>query len=275
VNVFPTNEPQDIYRAVWDALVKLIKEESIPPIRTELLDEWTRLKHGRAVAKKMIMVAQYSAGIQKQMTELYEYHDTLPDHLQFTRDELKAYRQYWVMAMDSVCSFNFVVEWFQQRVQEIYNKGAKEIKIPTPSGCMQRMFYPVYEVERVKSFHNGQLNYPRITDYKPTDEVDLSKWLSSITANTIHSLDASIMVLALHDFSESFSTIHDAIHTYGGECMDEILYRLKKAFVEVVTFDIWSEFLKANDLEETPENAPPIVGNLDVNMVLNSDYIFS
>ena len=58
--------------------------------------------------------------------------------------------------------------------------------------------------------------------------------------------------------------------------MDDILARLKQSFKETVEFDIWGEFMKANNLpEDNPDSYPPIVGNLDLNKVLESDYIFA
>ena len=281
VNVFPTNEPQDLYRACWDALVSLNKEEQIPPIRTELLDKLTELKHGRSIAKKMIMVAQYAASDWKQSQELYEYHDALPEELKLNKDEIKSFKALWKEAMKKVCSFSFVVDWFQARAQEIYDSGAKEIRIPTPTGSVQRMFYPEYEVKQVKSFYSGSLKYKenkdtKITEYIPTDKPNLDKWLSSITANAIHSLDGSCLTIGLHDFPVSFSTVHDAVYCYASSSMDDILERLKAAFIETVSFDIWTEFLKANNLPtDNPKSYPPIVGNLDLSQVMQSDYIFA
>ena len=274
VNVSPTDEPQDLYRACWDALVKLNNQtRPVPPISPNKLFTLTENKQGRALAKKMVMVAQYSAGIQRQMQEFYELHDDLPDAQQFDEDELKAFRRLWQQALAEVCSFTFVVEWFQARVQEIYDSGRKEVLIPTPNGSVQEMKYPIYKPHRVQSFHQGSLTW--MTEYEPIDEPDLKKWMSSITANAIHSLDGCLLALALADFTESFSTIHDAVHTYAGTCMDEMLMRLKQAYVDTVSFDIWTEFLTINGLEVNATTAPPIVGNLDLKQVLNSDYIFA
>ena len=279
VNVYPTDEPKDLYKACWDALVELNKTKRL--IRSGLLEELTKLKHGRAIAKRIIMVAQYAAAEWKQMEEFYEYHDELPQHLQLNRSEVKAFKTLWQQAMSSVCSFSFVVDWFQARAKEIYDRGAKEIRIPTPTGSLQRMFYPTYEVKQVMSFYSGSLKYKgrqetKLTEYHPTDEPNLKKWLSSITANTIHSLDGSCLAIGLHDFPTSFSTVHDAVYCYASSAMDDILTRLKEAFVETVSYDIWTEFLKANDLPlDNPLSYPPIVGNLDLNTVLDSDYIFA
>jgi hypothetical protein len=275
VNVLPSTEPQDLYRACWMSLVEDNLKETIPPIRTQLLGYWSRNKLGRKAAKKIIMVAQYGAGEQRMMEEFWEFHDSeVPKRYRLNRDEMKAFRKLWMPAMNKVCSFKFVLDWFQQRAQEIHNSGKKKILVPTPSGSTQIMKYPIYDRKRIKTFHYGSLNY-KISDYIPTKEADLKDWRRAITANTIHSIDASIMVKAFRNFNHNFSTIHDAAHTYASKAMDEMTDRLKEAFIEACSFNIWDEFRKANDLNIDNKNTPPIVGNLDLQDVKHSDYIFS
>ena len=275
VNVYPTDEPQDLYRACWDTLCKLNKSKPVPYIRTQLLDRWTSEKHGRSVSKLIIMVAQYAAGEWKQMQEFYDYHDDLPEDLQFNEEEIKAFKVLWQKAMAKECSFSFVIDWFQARAQEIYDSGAKEIKIPTPTGSLQRMFYPEYKTKQQDTFYHGSMRY-RLTEWVPTDKPNVKKWLSSIVPNAIHSLDGSLLAIGLHDFDVSFSTVHDAVYTYAGSCMDDMLTRLKRGYVEAVSYDIWTEFMIANGLDHTdPTLAPPIVGTLDLDMVMKSDYIFA
>ena len=275
VNVFPSPEPKDLYRACWDALVELNSQYAEPLIRPSILNDWTINKYGRKAAKLMIMVAQYGAGDQKQMDEFWQFHDQeVPTKYKLIKEEFKAVRKLWFPAMKKVCSFTFVLDWFQKKVQEIYDSGAKEVIIPTPVGSIQIMNYPEYDIHRVKSFHHGNLNY-KMSDYLPTDKPDINKWISAITANTVHSIDSSVMVLSFEDFPYDFSTIHDAAYTYAGKPMDFMIKNLKEGFIKACSFNIWDEFRKANNLPIDPKSPPPIVGNLDLDSVRHSDYIFS
>tara|TARA_B100001989_G_scaffold199791_1_gene148321 strand:+ start:1627 stop:4233 length:2607 start_codon:yes stop_codon:yes gene_type:complete len=275
VNVFPSPEPKDLYRACWDALVELNSQYAEPLIRPSILNNWTTKKYGRKAAKLMIMVAQYGAGDQKQMDEFWQFHDQeVPTKYKLIKEEFKAVRKLWFPAMKRVCSFTFVLDWFQKKVQEIYDSGAKEVIIPTPVGSIQIMNYPEYDIHRVKSFHHGNLNY-KMSDYQPTDKPDINKWISAITANTVHSIDSSVMVLSFDNFPYDFSTIHDAAYTYAGEPMDFMIKNLKEGFIKACSFNIWDEFRKANNLPIDPKSPPPIVGNLDLDSVRQSDYIFS
>ncbi len=119
------------------------------------------------------------------------------------------------------------------------------------------------------------MNDRKTYEYEPTDEPDIKAWLRAVTANTIHSIDGAIMVLGLKDFEYPFSTIHDCAATYAGKPMDKMLHDLKVGFIKAVSFNIWDEFRLANGLKLDAETAPPIVGNLDLSMVMESDYIFS
>ena len=271
VNITPSNTPQDLYLRVWNRLLEVNRSYPVPPIRTTLLDEWTKLGYGRNVAKKMIMVFQYSAGLRKQMSEFYKIHDEIDESLQMNRDEIKSLWKLWEQTTQSSMSVDSVIGWFQDRVKEIYDMGKKEVLIPNAAGAVQVMKYPEYERPReVRSFHNG-----RFTERKPTGKPDLRAWKRAITANATHMTDSAIMVIALHDFEYSFSTIHDAAHTYATGAMNTMLDRLKEGYIQAVGMDIWDRFRELNGLPIEPATDFPKSNTLDLEVVRDSQYIFA
>jgi hypothetical protein len=270
VNVTPGTKPQDLYLRVWSKLLEINRIAAVPAIRPAALDQLTELGYGRKLAKKMVMVFQYSAGIRKQMEEFYQIHDELPSHLQLNKSETKELWKLWPQATEQSMSVDAVISWFQARVTELHKMGKKEILIPNATGAVQVMRYPLYEVKQVKSFHTG-----RLTEYIPTGEVDLRAWKRAITANATHMCDAAILAIGLHDFDSAFSTVHDAAYTYPNKSMQEMLDRLRKGYVEAVKMDIWDEFRKINGLPLDPATAFPKTNTLDLDDVLNSDYIFA
>ena len=269
VNVTPSTRPQDIYLRVWNALLEVNKEAHYP-IRPHILNKWTQLKHGRSAAKKVVMVFQYSAGIRKQMANFYEVHDDLPADLQLTKEEIKVLYKLWPKATKKVMSVQAVIKWFQDRVKEIFESGKTEVNIPNAAGSMQVMKYPLYEIKRVDSFHNG-----RFTERRPTGQADLKAWLRAITANATHCCDAAILALALKDFGHNFSTVHDAAYTYGNGSMTQMLHELKRGYVEAVSFNIWDEFRRANDLPIEPTTSFEVSNTLDLSRIMDSHYIFA
>lgn len=273
VNVVPGSKPNDLYLDVWNALLEANKSQSPNPIRPELLQLWTDKGYGRKVAKKMIMVYQYSAGLPKQMQEFKNIQDDdkFPEELKMTQDEVTAMYKLWPKATSKVMSVKSVIDWFQQRVIELHKLGKKEVLIPNATGSVQVMRYPLFEIRRIKSFHNGQMTF-RIE----TGEADLKGWKRAILANATHMTDGAILALALHNFDCSFSSVHDAAYCYANGSMSEMLGRLKKGFVDATSFNIWDEFRKINGLDHTdPTTDFPTCNTLKLSEVLDSDYLFA
>ena len=106
------------------------------------------------------------------------------------------------------------------------------------------------------------------------------KMRTALAANTVHSLDASILQLALADYKETpFTTVHDCVYGPSGS-LGLLVARIKDAFYKVVSGDFLFEMLQANDLEDDDN----LVAQLrtmthDDNGLLDSihksDYLFS
>ena len=75
---------------------------------------------------------------------------------------------------------------------ELHKQGKKEVLIPNATGSVQVMRYPLFEIRRIKSFHNGQMTF-RIE----TGEADLKGWKRAILANATHMTDGAILAIAL------------------------------------------------------------------------------
>ena len=110
-------------------------------------------------------------------------------------------------------------------------------------------------------------------------QIDSRRAEQSIPPNYIHSLDASHMILCLQKLIEwgieSFSMIHDS---YGVAAPDVNLMRtaIKETFYDIHKCNQLDRFKL--DIEEqlrTRLPSTPEVGDLDIGLVLESDYLFS
>ena len=73
---------------------------------------------------------------------------------------------------------------------------------------------------------------------------------SALAANTVHSLDATLLQLALHDYEgKCFTTVHDCVYGPSG-ILDELVDRIKDAFYEVVSGDFLYLMLVENNLQD-------------------------
>ena len=101
------------------------------------------------------------------------------------------------------------------------------------------------------------------------------KMANAATANTIHSLDASLLVLLTERFEQTISMIHDSVGTHACDVWD-MNEAVKAAHVELYSTDILADLVKQqNDrgiygFDELPEK-----GSLKIEDVQNSGYYFS
>ena len=112
----------------------------------------------------------------------------------------------------------------------------------------------------------------QLTMVEHTDELKKQKQLSSIAANYIHSIDATILLYIIDNSTSSIGTIHDCflVHPNQGE---EVRNLYKGGYVEVMKSDPLGKFSKELDPEQQVEI--PYVGDLDLDDVYNSEYIIS
>ena len=84
-----------------------------------------------------------------------------------------------------------------------------------------------------------------------------------------------MLALALHDADFDFVTCHDSVGCAGPH-MDALRERMRKAYVQVAKFDIFTEIMKANNIKEPkPGWVNPMVGNWDPSDAINSEYLLS
>jgi hypothetical protein len=69
--------------------------------------------------------------------------------------------------------------------------------------------------------------------------------------------------------------VHDAAYTYGNGSMTQMLHELKRGYVEAVSFNIWDEFRRANDLPIEPTTSFEVSNTLDLSRIMDSHYIFA
>ena len=93
---------------------------------------------------------------------------------------------------------------------------------------------------------------------------------SSTAPNLIHSCDASVLHMAFLKFNSPFTVIHDSVLCRATD-MGELNRVVREAYYEI--------FANRNFLQEFAEaigaeTEPPIIGDLDLNSVLESTYFF-
>jgi len=103
-------------------------------------------------------------------------------------------------------------------------------------------------------------------------EVNKQRQLSSIAANYIHSIDATVLMYVVDNISGDIGTIHDCflVHPNKGE---EVRDKYRIGYVEVMRADPLKMF--SEELDKECKVEIPYVNDLDLDEVYSSEYIIS
>jgi DNA-directed RNA polymerase len=161
--------------------------------------------------------------------------------------------------------------WFKKVAGAVIANHGEQDDTPqilwiTPSGVKARQCYIEEEVTVTRSYTHGDIRknrYVQVTEHsdgkrdKKTRErakrLLSSKMRTALAANVVHSLDASILHLALKDFTSGpFTANHDCVYAPSGG-LKRLTDAVKLAFKEVVGGQFLMDFLSFNDLEEDDE----------------------
>lgn len=253
VNVFPSEQPQDAYKVVAETAKK-----KLPQHLAALLD--------RKVTKRTVMTIPYNA--TKHSNRQY-IRDALKEKgAEFTPEELTLIVNAVRDAMYEVVPGPMkVMDWIKQEVGAAFKRGADYLEWETPSGFIVHQNKRNRSIKRVKLQILGRCTVNLVDGHKGPD---INGHKSGTAPNLIHSLDSSILHRAFLKFNAPFTVIHDSVLCRATDM--GILNRV----VRETYYEIFSE---SNPLEDFAaaigaETEPPIIGDLELDSVLDSTYFF-
>ena len=272
VNVIPTKKPSDLYQAVLDKAIKLIKEakdrKRIP------LDQLTR-----KVAKAPVMTRAYGSTAWTRKGQVADACnskrgldlDIKWENIAYLSEKIDEAVKLVLPGVD------FVLDWLQRVAVTAIERDPekKTINWATPSGCLIIQSYLTDELKRVRSYALGGSRYytPRVN--VKTDEVAENKVESSTAANVVHSCDASIIHIAVAKCDFPISMTHDCGYARAGKDMELLNKALHQAFVNVVSFEVLESFATINGVEDMVEEVSVKKNHkFDRSDALKSDYLF-
>jgi DNA-directed RNA polymerase len=254
VNVLPSDVPQDAYRVVAEA-AKPHCPESIQPY----ID--------RKTVKRVVMTVPYNA---KPYSNRGYIREALKDRdVEIEKDDLTATVKAVRDAMNVVVPGPMaVMTWIESEVAEAIKRGATELTWTTPSGFVvtQRLMKP--EIQRIELQLLGTCNL-RVA-VGDSDEVDLNHHKNATAPNLIHSLDASLLHLAALRFDAPIALIHDSVLCRATD-MSTLSTLVRETYMHLFAEH---DFLNDFASQIGAETAPPIIGDLKPESVIESTYFF-
>lgn len=253
VNVFPSEHPQDAYKVVAEHA-----KPKLPSHLAALLD--------RKVTKRTVMTIPYNA--TQHSNRAYIREALKEKGAEFTPDELTLIVDAVRKAMYEVVPGPMrVMDWIKKEVGAAFKRGADHLTWQTPSGFVVKQNRRKYKHKRVELEILGTCKI-KLQDHPEGPDVLGHK--SSTAPNLIHSLDASILHQAFLKFDAPFTVIHDSVL-----CRATDMGVLNRVVRETYC-EIFSESNPLVDFAEAigAETEPPIIGDLDLESVLESTYFF-
>ena len=102
------------------------------------------------------------------------------------------------------------------------------------------------------------------------DEVDKNRHKAATAPNLIHSLDASLLHLAVDRFDKPIALIHDSVLCRATD-MSLLSALVRETYMKLFAkHDYLTDFAK----QIGAETEPPIIGNLEPETVIDSTYFF-
>jgi DNA-directed RNA polymerase len=302
-NLVPSNKPHDVYGIVANKLTmklrNIVKDgmlENKKKCDTEekrqnnisMAQNWLDYGIDRKICKKPVMCLPYS------LTQ-YSCRNYVQEHVE--KEFLEKNRQHnfgndlfhatiwitpilWSSINDIIVGAKEIMK-FLKDVSKLVAKENLPVSWTTPLGLPVTMFTYKKKSIRVKTQMGDTILKPvKLSVSEYTDKIDPKKTSQSCCPNFIHSIDASLLMLAVVKASEygidNFSLIHDSYGVLAPD-VDIMSKALREAFVEIYSDDVlanWAMEMKQMLSDKNKAKFPniPAKGNLNINDVKKSVF---
>ena len=254
VNVVPSDKPQDAYAVV--------AEVSCPYIPEKYRAVWDR-----KCVKRTVMTIPYNA---KAFSNRSYIKAALEEKgVDVDKDDLTIIVQSVRQAMQAVVPGPMsVMRWIESEVGQAIKRGEDHIEWTTPSGFLVRQRYFKKKIERIQLQLLGRCDLSiAVEDGK---DVDINRHKAATAPNLIHSLDASLLHLAVRKFDEPIALIHDSVLSRACD-MGKLSAIIRETYMILFAEH---DYLRTFALYVGAETEPPIIGDLQPESVIESTYFF-
>jgi DNA-directed RNA polymerase len=253
VNVIGSEKPQDAYAT--------IASHSMDAIPDRLKPHWDR-----KVTKRCVMTIPYNA---KPFSNRSYIRDAFKEKgVDVTKEELTQCVTAVRAAMNVVVpgAMN-VMKWIETEIARAIKSGAAEIRWTTPSGFIVKQRLMKTAKSTIESQLMGRV---KISISGAETGVDLKHHKNATAPNLIHSLDASLLHIAMTDVDFPIALIHDSVLCRATD-MCTLSTLVRKTYMSLFAeHEPLTDFALAIGAEELP----PIIGDLQPEAVIDSQYFF-
>lgn len=289
VNLTGCEERQDIYMAVAKKA-----EESLRVAADTCDFARLALEMGitRGLCKRPVMIVPYAGTFSACMDYVFDYYKEkaaagtkMPVEMDVIRSKVSPLvsKHVWAAISSTVIAAREAMDWITATARVASKGNTAPIQWTTPDGfVIQQAKYEEKET-RIKTTLDGGIKV-RSTVVQKTANLDARKMGQSLSPNYIHSLDACHMRMAIRraeGMGMSFAMIHDSFGVHAADMPTFAEECIKPAFVEMYedgkNLERFREELLVTVKKEDEGKVKdlPEAGNLDIYLVLDSQFFFS
>ena len=254
VNVLPSERPQDAYR-----VVAVHARAECPESIRKVMD--------RKVVKRTVMTIPYNA---KPYSNRSYIRDALNEKgIEISNEDLTqtvvAVRNAMKVVVPGALA---VMTWIEKEVANALKRGVDKLTWTTPSGFIVNQKIMKKKVQQINLQLLGRCRVNVASDDE--DQVDRNRHKAATAPNLIHSLDASLLHLAVERFDNPIALIHDSVLCRATD-MSLLSALVRETYMKLFAkHDYLTDFAK----QIGAETDPPIIGNLEPETVIDSTYFF-
>lgn len=273
VNLIKSSEPRSIYLFVVDKIVKALNHM----LKSKIVNLWGKVGIEKDLTKIPVMTIAYDAKMQTFEKAVIKYLDEYEDkHGKVFNKTIKheavkfMSKLLWNTIKGEVKSAKLVMDYLKKVTWVISSKNKPSIWI-TPTG-----FIVIHEElsSKLTRLRSQMLGGTYFTVKTNLDKIDKYKMSSSVSADVIHSQDASHLMFIVVEFEGDISVIHDSYGVHLNrvrELKNVYLITFKDMYRD---YNVLEEFKINNEyhIQEVIEVPVPENMGFDLDEVLESEY---
>ena len=276
VNLLPGEKPEDIYQVVANRCIEILDGKD-----DDLSKEWLGIGINRKLTKRSVMTLPY--GLTK-----FSCRDYIRDFLveggvksEIPLNDLIGYFAdiLWEAIGSTLIGAQEAMAYLKDVASSLSKKG-EPIKWTTPTGftIIQKNFKTEVYRTHTKIDSPGGLKTYKLRLNRPSDKLNSRKQANSLCPNFIHSYDAAHLMMSVNEAScmgiDDFSMIHDSFGCHAS---------FVPTFSKVIKQQFSNLYIDRSPLVDLAKGygdlldgiIPPTDGDLDLTLVIRSDYAFS
>ena len=170
---------------------------------------------------------------------------------------------------------SLTIELSEYKNKLVSGNGSNSLKWETPSGFIVE--YKCFTTRQLSAKGTikgvGRIEHRGVEN---TEFPDARGYASGISPNFVHSMDAAHISIVVDNWETCFAAVHDAFAVHA-PFVEDLLHITKESFIAMYDHENFYDYIEDTLLSDKSnlDIEQPLIGNLDVKKVRDSEYFFA